>query len=148
MRDTRSPLRHSPLWLARLLAREILDTIAGVRRLRGLGSRAGIDAALTAAMRVGWLAAEMEAKGWPLVTLGRQARTAKQKGGLARGQQVSKIARASAAEITRHHRRFQQSDELQSAYRTATAYIATKVPGVTKRTINKIISRRPDRESS
>jgi hypothetical protein len=54
-------------------ARAMLDTIAVVRRLRGMGSRAATDAALSAAMRIGWLAAESTAKGWPVVREGVRA---------------------------------------------------------------------------
>jgi hypothetical protein len=74
-------------------AREMLDTITRVRRLRNMYSPAGVDAALAAAMRVGWLAAEWTAKGWPDLQLG-QAHRAHQKARARQGVRAKRENRA------------------------------------------------------
>jgi hypothetical protein len=74
-------------------ARAILDTIAAVRQLRDMGSPGGTDAALAAAMRVGWLAAEWEAKGWPDLQLGLAWRR-QQRENAAKGAQAKRDTRA------------------------------------------------------
>ena len=55
-------------------AAAILETLDRVRRLRDAGTRATLDAALSGAMRIGYLAAEWDAKGWPDLQLGRTNR--------------------------------------------------------------------------
>jgi hypothetical protein len=69
-RGAKRPRYGSRQWYAAA----ILETIRTVRQLRGLGSPASTDAAFAAAMRVGYLAAEWTAKGWPDLRLGLRTR--------------------------------------------------------------------------
>ncbi|MGC4086222.1 MAG: hypothetical protein QM736_29885 [Vicinamibacterales bacterium] len=64
-------------------ANEMLKAIGSIRELQNLGH---IDAALSMAMRLGWLACEAEAKRWPVVGLGVRTRNVQSERGKRSGE--------------------------------------------------------------
>ncbi len=130
-------------------AGELLEAIADVRRLRDLNSRGGIDTALAAAMRVGWLAAESYAKHqWKVVAIGiknRQVQAVKgRKGGIKKGENA-KLRHSEIDRYARHWDESAQSDEsLQDEFRSQSAYVKFRT-GIPQRTIQEYLKARKQR---
>ena len=122
-------------------ARELLDQIAYVRFVRDeIKSRGGIDAALAAAARVGFLLAECWAKhDWPVVDIGvrfrREQREKGRRGGLRKGES----SKGRDTEIKRLATRYWSSYNLQDQFPSVTGYVfhGLSNPKPTEKTLRK-----------
>ena len=72
-----------------------------------------------------------------IAELGARTQQDRARGGKARGAQISQAATAHDQDIRRHYKKWEASEYLQDDYRSAITYIKAKIPGLTRKKIER-----------